>query len=43
MAMVNGSFKVASWNEDAYDERDGHRLTRAVVSQQFEGDITDLG
>jgi hypothetical protein len=43
MATINGSFKVASWNEDAYEERDGHRLTRASVNQQFEGDIAGEG
>lgn len=43
MATLNGAFKVASWNEDAYDERDGHRLTRASVTQHFEGDIAGEG
>ncbi len=43
MATLNGAFKVASWNEDAYEERDGHRLTRATVTQQFEGDIAGEG
>ena len=43
MATLNGAFKVASWNEDAYDEREGHRLTRASVTQQFEGDIAGEG
>src|SRR5947207_15618409 len=43
MTMMNGSFKVASWNEDAYDERDGRRLTRASVTQRFEGDIAGEG
>ena len=43
MATINGSFKVASWNEDDYDERDGHRLARASVAQQFEGDIAGEG
>ena len=28
---------------DAYDERDGRRLTRASVTQRFEGDITGDG
>lgn len=43
MATLNGAFKVASWNEDAYEERDGHRLTQASVTQQFEGDIVGEG
>ncbi|MBV9416064.1 MAG: DUF3224 domain-containing protein, partial [Solirubrobacterales bacterium] len=43
MVTLNGAFKVASWNEDAYDERDGHRLTRASVTQQFAGDIAGEG
>jgi hypothetical protein len=43
MTTLNGAFKVASWNEDAYEERDGHRLTRASVTQQFEGDIAGEG
>jgi uncharacterized protein DUF3224 len=43
MTTMNGSFKVGSWNEDAYDEREGRRLTRASVSQKFEGDIAGEG
>jgi hypothetical protein len=43
MATVNGSFKVASWNEDTYDDREGRRLTRASVTQRFEGDIAGEG
>jgi Protein of unknown function (DUF3224) len=43
MAIVNGGFKVASWTEDAYDERDGRKLTRASVTQRFEGDIAGEG
>jgi Protein of unknown function (DUF3224) len=43
MATMNGSFKVASWDENAYDERDGRRLTRASVTQSFEGDIAGEG
>jgi Protein of unknown function (DUF3224) len=43
VATINGVFKVASWNEDAYEERDGHRLTQASVTQRFEGDITGEG
>jgi hypothetical protein len=43
MTMLSGGFKVASWNEDAYDEREGRRLTRASVSQRFEGDLAGEG
>ena len=43
MTTMNGSFQVASWNENAYDERDGRRLTRASVTQQFDGDIAGEG
>src|SRR5438045_7298259 len=43
MLTISGSFKVAAWDEDSYDERDGHRLTRASVAQQFEGDIAGEG
>jgi Protein of unknown function (DUF3224) len=43
MATVNGSFRVASWDENAYEEREGRRLTRAAVTQRFEGDIAGEG
>ena len=43
MESMKGSFQLQSWNEDAYEERDGRRLTRASVSQQFEGDIAGDG
>lgn len=43
MTTLNGGFHVASWNEDAYDERDGRRLTRASVTQRFEGDVAGEG
>ena len=43
MATLHGGFKVASWNEDAYDERDGRRLSRASVTQRFEGDVVGEG
>jgi Protein of unknown function (DUF3224) len=43
MASVNGGFQVASWTEDAYDERDGRKLTRASVTQRFEGDVAGEG
>jgi hypothetical protein len=43
MATLNGKFQVASWDESAYEERDGRRLTRASVTQRFEGDIAGDG
>ena len=43
MPSMKGSFQLSSWNEDAYHERDGRRLTRASVSQRFEGDIAGDG
>ena len=43
MATVNGSFQVASWDESAYEEREGLRLTKAEVTQRFEGDIAGEG
>ena len=43
MATLNGAFQLASWDEDAYEEREGLRLTRASVSQHFEGDIAGEG
>ena len=43
MTKLNGGFQVASWDENAYDEREGRRLTRASVTQHFEGDIAGEG
>ncbi len=43
MPSMKGSFQLSSWNEDAYEERDGRRLTRASVTQRFEGDIAGDG
>jgi hypothetical protein len=43
MGTLHGGFQVESWTEDAYDERDGRRLTRASVTQRFEGDIAGEG
>jgi hypothetical protein len=43
MATLNGSFQVASWDESPYEEREGRRLTRASVTQHFEGDIAGEG
>lgn len=43
MTAVSGVFQVASWEENAYADRDGSRLTRASVSQRFEGGIAGDG
>ena len=43
MTLMKGSFQVAGWNEEAYEQSDGRRLTRASVSQRFDGDITGEG
>src|ERR1700759_1596786 len=43
MAAINGRFQVTSWDENAYEEREGRRLTRASVTQHFEGDIAGEG
>jgi hypothetical protein len=43
VTTLKGGFRLASWGEDAYDERDGRRLTRASVTQRFEGDIAGDG
>lgn len=43
MTTLNGGFQVASWSEEAYDEREGRRLTRASVAQRFEGDVAGDG
>ena len=43
MTTLNGSFEVLSWDETAYDERDGRRLTKALVGQRFAGDIAGEG
>lgn len=43
MTTLHGGFRIASWDENAYHEGEGRRLTRAAVSQQFEGDIAGEG
>jgi len=43
MSKMSGRFQVASWDESAYEEREGRRLTRASVTQRFEGDIAGEG
>lgn len=44
MTKAQGSFELASWNEDTYEEMDaGAKLTRASVTQTFTGDIEGDG
>jgi hypothetical protein len=44
MAEAHGTFEVASWKEETYEDRDGNgKLTRAYVTQVFEGDILGEG
>ena len=43
MTTVSGVFKVSSWDENAYEDREGSRLTRATVDQRFEGGIAGDG
>ena len=44
MTEARGSFELASWNEETYEELgDGAKLTRASVTQQFAGDIEGEG
>lgn len=39
MATATGTFEVASWNEEPYEEWDGGKLTRASVGLKLAGDI----
>ena len=44
MAAAHGSFEVATWDENTYEERgEGGKLTRASVTQSFNGDIKGEG
>jgi hypothetical protein len=43
MTTLHGDFRIASWDENAYHELEGRRLTRASVSQRFDGDIAGDG
>jgi Protein of unknown function (DUF3224) len=44
MTNANGSFELASWEEDTYEElEDGGKLTRASVTQAFNGDVVGDG
>ena len=44
MTTAKGTFELASWTEDTYDElATGGKLTRASVTQTFAGDVTGAG
>jgi hypothetical protein len=44
MVKATGSFELASWDEETYEElEDGGKLTRASVTQTFAGDIVGDG
>jgi hypothetical protein len=44
MTTAQGSFELASWKEETYEELGaGAKLTRAEVTQTFEGDISGEG
>jgi hypothetical protein len=43
MTTATGAFKVSSWDEQPYEERDGPaKLTRAAVALAFTGDLECL-
>lgn len=39
MAQAKGTFEVTAWDEDAYDEQAGGKLTRATITQKWSGDL----
>lgn len=44
MTKATGTFAVASWDEETYEElENGGKLTRAAVTQAFTGDIDGEG
>jgi len=44
MTKAKGSFELASWQEDTYEDLgDGAKLTRASVTQTFNGDVDGEG
>jgi hypothetical protein len=44
MASARGSFEISSWDETPYrEDDDGRKLTEAVVTQTFTGDIAGEG
>ena len=40
---IEGSFQIASWDEDVYHEEDDGKLSLASVTQQFDGGIRGDG
>jgi hypothetical protein len=41
---ARGSFELASWQEETYEDLGGGvKLTRASVTQRFEGDVAGAG
>lgn len=34
-----GTFEISGWDEATYDEREGVRLSRAIVTKTFSGDV----
>ena len=36
---ATGTFEIDSWNEAAYDEREGTKLSRARVAKTFSGEV----
>jgi len=43
MPKATGSFEVASWDEETYEEVGDGKLTRASVTQTFTGDVDGEG
>jgi uncharacterized protein DUF3224 len=44
VTTAKGSFELASWEEETWEEEDdGSKLTRAVVTQTFRGDLEGDG
>jgi hypothetical protein len=44
MTKAAGTFELASWDENTYEEmEDGAKLTQASVTQKFDGDIVGDG
>lgn len=44
MTKAIGEFNIASWDEETYQELEGDaKLTRAVVTQTFSGDLSGTG
>ena len=42
--LTHATFRILSWDEEAFDEREGEpRLTRALVTKSFHGELTGTG